>query len=169
MGGRKRWQISGQEDVSLVDGAPLKILQRFDADQTWELGHGDMLYLPPKYAHYGVALEPGMTYSIGFRAPTRQEMVTQFLVYLPDRIVLRRHVRRPQSGADCARPAASARDMVERISAMLQAIQWDRDTVTDFLGHYLTEPKAHVFDAPEEELDEDEFAQALAKTACAWI
>ena len=76
----------GQEDVSLVDGAPLKILQRFDADQTWELEHGDMLYLPPKYAHYGVALEPGMTYSIGFRAPTRQEMVTQFLVYLQDRL-----------------------------------------------------------------------------------
>ncbi len=163
VGGRKRWQISGQEDVSLVDGAPLKILQRFDADQTWELGHGDMLYLPPKYAHYGVALEPGMTYSIGFRAPTRQEMVTQFLVYLQDRLCCDGMYADPDL-APIAEPGRIGADMVEQVSAMLQAIQWDRDTVTDFLGHYLTEPKAHVFyDAPEEELDEDEFAQALAE------
>ena len=163
VGGRKRWQISGQSDVSLVDGAPLKILQHFDADQTWELGHGDMLYLPPKYAHYGVALEPGMTYSIGFRAPTRQEMVTQFLVYLQDRLCCEGMYSDPDRLPTDA-PGRIGADMVDQVSEMLQSIQWDKSTVADFLGHYLTEPKAHVFyDAPDEPLDEDAFVQALAE------
>ena len=55
VGGKKRWQISAQSEaqLGLVEDAPLKILKSFVADQTWELEEGDMLYLPPKYAHTG--------------------------------------------------------------------------------------------------------------------
>ncbi|WP_230370464.1 winged helix domain-containing protein [Paludibacterium denitrificans] len=49
--------------------------------------------------------------------------------------------------------------MVEQVSQILARVQWDQHTVSDFLGHYLTEPKAHVFyDAPDDALDEEEFA-----------
>ena len=55
--GRRYWQISAQRDKSLVVDAPIKILREFRPEQEWVLEPGDMLYLPPGYAHNGVAEE----------------------------------------------------------------------------------------------------------------
>ena len=159
VGGKKHWQISAQSEaqLGLVEDAPLKILKSFVADQTWELEEGDMLYLPPKYAHYGVALEPGMTYSIGFRAPSAQELANQFLVHLQDHLCLDGHYADPDLSWQ-ANPAEISPAMVVQISQMLAKIQWNHHTIGDFLGRYLTEPKAHVFyDPPEDPLDEAAF------------
>ena len=54
---------------------PLNVLQTFDPEQEWILEPGDMLYLPPNVAHLGVALEPGMTWSIGSRAPSGADLL----------------------------------------------------------------------------------------------
>lgn len=167
VGGRKHWQISSQQDEAFIEDAPIKVLKDFRMEEEFVLEHGDMLYLPPRYAHYGVALEPGMTYSIGFRAPSAQELATEFLVYLQDRICIEGRyadpgLRPPQE------PARLDDSMVEQVGRILSQISWDRHTVTDFLGHYLTEPKPHVFyEAPEEELDEEEFTAAVAATGVA--
>jgi 50S ribosomal protein L16 3-hydroxylase len=45
-----------------------------------------MLYLPPGWAHEGVALDACMTYSIGFRAPAWQDLAVHFLRFLEDRL-----------------------------------------------------------------------------------
>ncbi|MBY0573150.1 MAG: cupin domain-containing protein, partial [Undibacterium sp.] len=66
--GQRRWQISAQKDLSLLEGMPLKILRNFKCEEEYVLEAGDMLYLPPHYAHDGVALGDCMTYSIGFKA-----------------------------------------------------------------------------------------------------
>ncbi|WP_047244402.1 cupin domain-containing protein [Chromobacterium subtsugae] len=167
VGGRKRWQISAQHDDDFIEDAPIRVLKDFRVEEEFVLEHGDMLYLPPHYAHHGVALEPGMTYSIGFRAPPAQELATQFLVYLQDRMCLDGVYADPNLKRQ-ADPARISAEMIEQVSGLLSRIRWDKDTVCDFLGHYLTEPKAHVFyDAPEEELDEDEFAEALASQGLA--
>jgi 50S ribosomal protein L16 3-hydroxylase len=85
--GRRRWQISAQKDLTLVDGAPLKILQNFKPTQEYILEPGDMLYLPPRYAHDGVALDAGcQTYSIGFRAPRAGELARELLHRLAEEI-----------------------------------------------------------------------------------
>ncbi|WP_374539431.1 JmjC domain-containing protein [Chitinimonas taiwanensis] len=163
VGGKKRWRISSQTDLSLVDDAPLKILQHFEPEQEWVLEHGDMLYLPPKYAHEGVALEPGQTWSVGFRAPSAQEMGGAFLDFLRDRIALDGLYADP----DLQLPQDPARlpdDFVARIAGMLNGIRWSEDDVRSFVGHYFSEPKAHVFyDGPEDELSERSFASKLAK------
>jgi 50S ribosomal protein L16 3-hydroxylase len=59
------------------------------------LDAGDMLYLPPGVAHDGVAIDACTTYSIGFRAPSAQELVTGFLDWLSDRVVLDGRYRDP--------------------------------------------------------------------------
>ena len=61
---------SMSQDEPVIPGLELAILQHFQPDQDVVLNPGDILYLPPGYAHHGVALERCMTYSIGFRAPT---------------------------------------------------------------------------------------------------
>lgn len=159
VGGRKRWQIASNLEDDFIEDAPIKVLKQFEAEQEFVLEHGDMLYLPPRYAHYGVALEPGMTYSIGFRAPSAQELATQFLVYLQDRVCLDGRYADPDL-APQADPARIGPEMINRVNEMLSRISWSQRDVADFIGHYLTEPKPHVFyDAPDEPLDERSFAK----------
>jgi 50S ribosomal protein L16 3-hydroxylase len=73
--GRRRWQIATSFDPQILEPCALNVLKQFDAEQDWILEPGDMLYLPPNIAHYGVALEPGMTWSIGSRAPSGADLL----------------------------------------------------------------------------------------------
>ncbi len=145
--GQRLWQVSAQDNFDLVPDAPLKILRHFEAGQEWLLNPGDMLYLPPRYAHNGVAVGECMTYSIGFRAPSVQEIATQFLVYLQDRIELTGMYQ----DADLRlqkHPAQISDAMLEQVEAMLARIHWGRTEIADFLGSYLTELKPHLFFDP---------------------
>ena len=73
--GTRRWQITRTFEPALRKECPLNVLQQFTAEQEWVLEPGDMLYLPPNVAHLGIALEPGMTYSIGSRAPSAADLI----------------------------------------------------------------------------------------------
>ncbi len=75
--GTRRWQIGNKpvKDTKLVSGLELQILAEFTPDQSWDLEPGDMLYLPPHFAHHGVALNDCMTFSVGFRAPSSADMM----------------------------------------------------------------------------------------------
>jgi len=73
--GKRRWQIASSFDPELLENCPLNVLKQFTAEQEWVLEPGDMLYLPPNVAHLGVALEPGMTWSIGSRAPSAADLL----------------------------------------------------------------------------------------------
>lgn len=145
--GKRLWRISQQKDLTLVDNAPLKILQNFDTEQEYLLEPGDMLYLPPHVAHWGIAVGDCMTYSIGFRAPSAQELATEFLGYLQERIALQGMYADASLGLQ-KHPAEIGEDMVTRVSAMLKKIRWNKESIGEFLGIYLTEPKPHiVFDS----------------------
>lgn len=147
VGGAKQWQISAQQDLSCLTDAPLKILRHFTPEQTLVLEHGDMLYLPPQYAHYGVALEAGMTYSVGFRAPSAQELSFQFLNYLQDHLTVLGRYEDPDL---CFQedPARISNAMIDKVATLLEQVRWDKYALVDFLGRYLTEPKPHVFFTP---------------------
>jgi len=146
--GQRRWEISGQDDLELVDNCALRILKRFRVDQSWELEPGDMLYLPPKYAHNGVALSDDcMTWSIGFRAPSAQEMATEFLVYLQDSVCMDGLYADP----DLTYSKQAGRIpsiMIDRLKDMIRAIRWTDRDMEDFIGRYLSDPKPNVFFAP---------------------
>jgi 50S ribosomal protein L16 3-hydroxylase len=148
--GRRRWRISRQVDLSLVPNAQLRILRRFHPEQEWVLEPGDMLYLPPSCAHDGVALDECMTYSIGFRAPSWQELTEQFLVYLQDNTV-REGMYADRDLRPQADPARIAPQMIAKVDAALTRVRWSKQDVIHFLGRYLTEPKPHVFFAPPPE------------------
>lgn len=145
--GRRIWQISAQRDKRLVEGAPVKILHDFRAEQEWVLEPGDMLYLPPGYAHNGVAKDDCMTYSIGFRAPSYQELATQFLVYLQDHAAIKGMYRDPGIALQ-SNPGRISPAMVDQAGAALDKIRWNRADIEQFIGAYLTEPKPHIFFVP---------------------
>lgn len=72
--GQRRWQVASRFNVALLADCELKVLQDFTAEEEWVLQPGDMLYLPPGIAHYGLALDLGMTWSIGLRAPSQADL-----------------------------------------------------------------------------------------------
>lgn len=145
--GRRRWRISRQRDLALRPSLPLKILARFKAQEAWTLGPGDMLYLPPKYAHDGVALETCTTYSIGFRAPSANELATAFVDWLRDVIDLEGRYADPSLKATLE-PARIAPSMRRQCASMIGRIRWSEDDVARFLGGYLSEPKPDVVFSP---------------------
>ncbi len=145
--GQRRWRISAQDDLTLVDGLPLKVLKHFTPEQEYVLEPGDMLYLPPQYAHEGTALGECMTYSIGFRAPAYQELGEAFLQFMADSIDL------PGRYADpglkpTGQPAQLDTAMLAQVAQALQKVRFTDDDIAIFLGEYLSEPQAGVFFMP---------------------
>jgi 50S ribosomal protein L16 3-hydroxylase len=169
--GKRNWKISAQKDFGLVENSPLKILKNFKAEQEWTLEAGDMLYLPPHVAHWGVSeSDDCMTYSIGFRAPKAQELAHEFLNYLQDHHE-QSNAKDLYADADLAlqeHPAEISEHMVKRVSSMLQKLTWDKQHVADFLGRYLTEPKLDVLFTPSRKIAKAEFTKRLA-TKTLWL
>ncbi len=185
--GRRRWRIGQQTDFSLQEGVPLKILQNFTPTEEFVLEAGDMLYLPPRWAHDGVAEasvdaqgkpEACMTYSIGFRAPAQAElagaMLQRLAEYCLDDAEDAEHAhgtpslyRDPRQAAAGDHPAA----MPEALSAFAQqavaAALKDPLALACALGEYLTEPKASVWfdEAPPQAGGADAMATGLALNA----
>ena len=165
--GHRRWQIGSQTDLSLLDDVPLKILSRFKAEDEWVLGPGDMLYLPPHIAHYGVAEDACTTYSIGFRAPTAEELAHGFLMHLQDTITLDGRYADPDLRLP-AHPGEISRAMLTKIEAMVARIKWSKRDIAEFAGCYLSEPKPNVFfDAPDTPLSRSAFNKQANKSGVA--
>jgi 50S ribosomal protein L16 3-hydroxylase len=141
--GRRRWSIGRQRDRELDPRAPLRILRNFRPQEEWVLESGDMLYLPPGWAHDGVALEPCITYSIGFRAPSHEEITREFLAFFQEQPVVGGLYS--DRGAGPARhPAEIPAAMVRAAAAVLRRIRWSDGDVARFLGEFLSSPKPHV-------------------------
>jgi 50S ribosomal protein L16 3-hydroxylase len=151
--GRRRWQISSQKDLTLVDGAPLKILQNFQPTQEFILEPGDMLYLPPRYAHDGVALDSGcQTYSIGFRAPRAGELARELLHRLAEEIadgmeddpkLAKLYEDKAQEAT--AQPAQMPAALMNfALDAVRKAVA-DTTLLEQLIGETLTDPKRGVY------------------------
>jgi 50S ribosomal protein L16 3-hydroxylase len=141
--GRRRWRVGKPRNPVLDPAAPLKILRNFRPEAEWLLDPGDMLYLPPGWAHEGIALEPCFTYSIGFRAPSHRETAREFLAFLQDRVALDGQYADP--GLKPQRHAAEIPlRMVRQAAAVARRIRWHRKDIVRFLGEYLSTPKPQV-------------------------
>jgi 50S ribosomal protein L16 3-hydroxylase len=157
--GQREWQISSQRDVSIHDGLPLKILQRFRATQKWTLETGDMLYLPPGVAHHGIAKSDDcVTWSIGFRAPSHREIL-EFVLERAHDVLLGadgpttlRDRQLDRRFSDAGRKPVSARAEVEltMLESYRRGVLPDLSMLTsptflhDAFGRYLTLPKPNV-------------------------
>lgn len=155
VGGRRRWRVGplrSAADERLVDGAPLELLAAFRPEQEWVLEPGDLLYLPPRWGHDGVA-EGGdcMTCSIGFRAPAADELAADLLQRLADEAAddareadpaaLYRDAWQPA----VAQPAAIPQGLQDFARRALERRLADPQALPRVLGESLSEPKPDVW------------------------
>ena len=153
--GRRRWRIGRARDARLVPGVPLKILANFEPEQEWLLEPGDMLYLPPRWAHDGVAEGECMTCSIGFRSASRDEFAREVLQRSLDAAADAASAHEepaPESPLyrDPAQPATAEPGripptMQQFAAAAVARLVGDEQALACSLGEWLSEPKPRVW------------------------
>ena len=144
--GRRRWRIARRFEPALDARAPLKVLRRFVAEEEYLLEPGDLLYLPPHWAHEGVAIGGDcMTFSIGMRAPERGALGAELLQRLAENAGGDAELYRDRGQAATRNPASIpprllgfARDAVEQLAARPASI-------ARALGEVMSEPKPGVW------------------------
>ena len=143
--GQRLWRIGRQKDLSLEPDVPLKILSNFEPEQEHLLNPGDMLYLPPRWAHDGIAVgDDCMTYSAGFRVPQRGGLAGELLQRMADEFEDSTLYRDPgQEATD--HPAAMPPSLEAFATDALQRMLADRTSLACALGEVMTEPKPRVW------------------------
>lgn len=132
--GQRRWQISAQPCAAdnFIPDIDLRIMQSFTAEEEWVLEPGDMLYLPPDLPHYGVALGECMTYSIGFRAPSRADLLEDLLGHLLEQAPMQERFRDPKRSLQ-TNPSTLADADLERLTEFILETLPDRATIRAWL------------------------------------
>ena len=84
--GMRRWKVGYApiEKEVYVEGIDLKVLKGGFNGNEVEMTAGDVLYLPPNFAHEGVTLKDAVTYSIGFLGPKLSELYMAYGQYLSE-------------------------------------------------------------------------------------
>lgn len=140
--GQRRWQIAEKFDrTQLRDDTPLCILSDFQVEHEWVLDPGDLLYLPPQVAHYGVAVDDAITFSLGCRAPSLKELATQFALQAIDRCEATPFVaRRPRIDHD--RYTLDKQHSGDVAAALHDVFNFESDDRLRGLGSLVSQPKA---------------------------
>lgn len=163
--GKRRWQIGAMCDAAseLLPHDDLRLLANFDATEEWVLEPGDILYVPPGIAHNGVgASDDCMTYSVGFRAPSRSELIAHYA----DDVLGRLDDDDRYADPDLRRqgnPGEISAEALDRLQAMVMDALGDRDAFARWFGGYVSTPKYPEVDwAPEDAVGVEELRAMLA-------
>lgn len=163
--GRRRWELGGlcDESTELLPHDSLRLLADFQAAEEWILEPGDILYVPPRIAHRGIAIgNDCMTYSIGFRAPSRAELIENWADELIPDLVDSDRYSDPHLAQQDNPGEISAQAIAELQGMMAEAIL-DRSSFARWFGRYNTTPKNPEIDwRPENTVGADDVRQMLA-------
>lgn len=159
--GKRNWKIGQMcnSESPLLQHADLRILAEFEESAEWVLEPGDMLYLPPRLAHFGIAEDDCMTYSVGFRAPSAAEVLTHFTDFLSQ--YLTDEERYTDADAQpVSDPHQIQTDALDRLKSLLAEHMSDERMLLTWFGQFMTEPRYPELVAGEE-LGEEDFISAL--------
>jgi 50S ribosomal protein L16 3-hydroxylase len=142
--------INSEFDDTCLDNTELRILQHFDAAEDWVLDPGDMLYLPPNIAHYGIALNDCMTCSVGFRAPSVSNLISEYAEFIAAAIDREQRYQDPDLRCQQS-PAEIRRAVLTRIKTLLtEQLTVDDDKLLRWFGEFSSEPRSGLHPAPPE-------------------
>jgi 50S ribosomal protein L16 3-hydroxylase len=164
--GRRRWEIApaGPEWVDR-EGLDIRMLQNFQASESFDLEPGDMLYLPPGVPHNGVAIEPCLTFSFGFLAPSRAEVLRDFSDWYEAKYGVIRYA--DQDLFDDDRPGLIDTSDINRLLRLIREAPLETEAVAEWFGAFITRPQRGPMDSIAFEGSFEDFL-ADFQTAGAW-
>jgi 50S ribosomal protein L16 3-hydroxylase len=157
--GQRRWRLGQHCDsnTELLANNEVKILKYFQGTEDWTLNPGDLLYVPPGLAHWGTAITPCMTYSVGFRGPSHAEL----LVNYSDEVIshLDESMRYSDIGhASQDNPGEITAQSLTEIKTIINQLITNDDLLAEWFGRYVTELK----DDRQSYLDDEQAEQVIA-------
>lgn len=167
--GKRRWKIGQHCDTNslCIEGAALNILQDFNQQDEWLLEPGDMLYIPPGIAHWGIAEGDCMTYSIGFRAPSQADILSELSQDIASTLTNDMRFTDPHLKHQ-NNPGEIGADAIAHVREILQRHFTD-ENIARWFGKYMTERKYLVDDIETvDELEVDEWIGALQDGRILW-
>lgn len=163
--GTRRWQISDQPLIKpdLLKGLDVQILAEFVPEHTWDLEPGDILYLPPHFAHHGVALNDCMTFSVGFRAPSQTDMLDAVINSLLEHNLADGRYHDPDLQVTEHHSEIDAKAIARLKQLLHQTIDHAEPILAEVLGKYVSETKSSLAILAEEAITDtpsyDEISQ----------
>jgi 50S ribosomal protein L16 3-hydroxylase len=177
--GKKHWRVGQRCDAQspTLPNCDLSILKTFETSDEWIVEPGDVLYVPPGIAHYGIAIDDSITYSIGFRAPSHSDLLGEFSHYLADTLTEDQRYTDPDLPPQ-NNPGEISAEALTKVHKILSNTLNDPEKLARWFGEYMTESKqqevAYEFEAiqsPEQLLAELSHANQLCwveGVRCAW-
>ncbi|HEY8076601.1 MAG TPA: cupin domain-containing protein [Labilithrix sp.] len=145
--GKRRWRWSERlpRNARFRAGLELRILENAELERDEVLERGDMLYLPPGFAHEGTAVTPCLTYSVGFRSPNLGELWRDFAEsHLGGATLL---VDPPLAPAE--NPGAIPKSMLARVRRAVRSLDAPDDALDRWFARFATRLKpGHDLEAP---------------------
>jgi len=140
--GSRIWRI-GQHCSStdvLRNDSGLKLLKEFRCKQEFVLHPGDVLYVPPGVAHWGISCDNSLCYSIGFRAPSVGELALGFGGHLHETLAPDLRYTDPPRRTMPQRGEIDRAALKQARGLLLAALR-DEAGFAQWFGCHMTEPK----------------------------
>lgn len=166
--GERRWMYGDKplSDPTFKPGLDLRILRSFRATENVVLQPGDMLYLPPGYAHHGVAVTPCLTYSVGFRAPNAGEAWSSFAEWAAARALSATAILEDPPMSPAKNPGDIPMALRKRAREMVRSIDMSDDAIDRWYAAFSTRLKpGHELEAPSRVLTLELLLKKLASGA----
>ncbi|WP_373016928.1 JmjC domain-containing protein [Thiomicrorhabdus sp.] len=139
--GKRRWQLTAQDcsEDNYIQGVDLRLMKTFKVEEDYVFEAGDILYLPPKWGHHGIALDDEcMTYSVGYRTYRGQELWDSFGDHLSEMGAFKDLYIDPQ-WQENLKPGEVTDAAVDQAQVLLQSILQDRALLKTWFGRFATQ------------------------------
>lgn len=162
--GQRRWRVGAKDCGQYQESIQAKALRQitgFDALIDTILEPGDILYIPAGFPHQGDTLQPSLSYSIGYRSPTEQELLSNFADYMIALDMGDKHLHKPTMQPQSHFSQILSDDLAS-LTQMLTNSLSDPERIRDFLGAMLSQSRHSLNIISEDDpIDEQELQQYL--------
>ncbi|MBL4608433.1 MAG: cupin domain-containing protein [Pseudomonadales bacterium] len=163
--GKRHWKV-GQlcDENSVLQSHPdLRLLEEFNTEEEWILEPGDMLYIPPRIAHFGVAVDACITYSLGFTSPSTSQVAEYFCDDVLERDLSSKRYADPMLSA-LENNGVLTKSALQQFKSMLIEELDKPEVLSHWLARMISEPKYNNYSPAEnDKLDDDAFFSLLKK------
>jgi len=156
--GKRNWKLTSQDcrEDNYIQGVDLRLMETFTVEEDYVFEKGDVLYIPPKWGHHGVALDDEcMTYSIGYRTYRGQELWDSFGDHLSEMGSFKELFMDPTWQADL-NPGEITDESADQAQQLLTSVLQDKALMKTWFGRFATQLDQVAAQQLPEPLSEEE-------------
>jgi len=147
--GQREWSYTTDKiyNPELMPEQALKLMSNFKADKAFILNPGDILYLPPEVAHYGIAKsEDCVTCSVGMRTPSHSELLTSYTDYIAQNLSDNDRFKEPVFEKQPEIGEVTESDLNNISKILIQGLAIENISLPNWYGKYITEYRSLFYE-----------------------